>query len=127
MDYWPEPKLNLVQEWYDNQEDDVRAEFDVTLQTLSAFEDWLRTPDFRALKGRHAGLYEILIDIRLDHEKKKRHFRAIGIWQPDSRNFIILLVCEKTGHKYEPPLEKARSYKVAWEQHRKGEIYEHSV
>jgi len=126
MDYWPEPGVNLIGDWYDLQEDDVRAEFDVALLILSSNEDWIKIPEFNPLRGKNAGLYEILIDIRLPREKKKRHFRPIGIWRPDSRDFILLLACEKRGKNYDPPLDKALEYKADWEQHEKGEIREHN-
>lgn len=126
MDYHPEPGVSPIGDWYDQQEDEVRAEFDVGLLILSSNEDWTKIPEFKPLKGKNVGLYEILIDVRLPHEKKQRHFRPIGIWRPDSRDFILLFVCEKSGKNYNPPPEKALEYKAAWEQHKKGKIYEHN-
>jgi hypothetical protein len=126
MDYWPEPGVNLVQAWYEEQEDEVRAEFDYALLALSETIDWTGVPEFRPLKGEHLGLYEIVINVQLPAEKKKRRFRPIGMWQPDSCDFIILLVCEKKGKHYEPPLSTAVDYKVAWKEHGTGEIYEHN-
>jgi len=99
MDYWPEPNVNPIRDWYDEQEDEVRAEFDIALLILSSNEDWTGIPEFRTLKGKNAGLYEIVVDVRLPYEKKQRHFRPIGIWRPDSRDFILLLACQKNWEK----------------------------
>jgi hypothetical protein len=126
MNYWPEPGINPIEDWYARQEREIRAEFDIALVILASNEDWANVPEFRPLKGKNAGLYEIVIDVRLPYERKQRHFRAIGIWQPDSRDFILLIVCEKTGKTYNPPLETALDYKNRWERERKGEIYGHS-
>jgi hypothetical protein len=124
-DYWPDPNTNLAQDWYDLQEDEVQAEFDIAVILLAATVDWSKLPGFIPRKGRYTGLYEIVVDVKLPYEKKKRHYRPIGIWRPDSQDFIILLVCEKNGKTYDPSLDTALSHKRAWEQERKGDIHDH--
>jgi hypothetical protein len=125
-DYWPQPGENLVQEWYDKQiDDEVRAEFDYVLSMFAATQDLENIPEFRPLKKKYAGLCEIVIDVKLPHEKKKRHYGVIGIWQPDSSDFILLLVSEKNGKTYNPPLQDALTLKADWEDKKKGKIYDH--
>lgn len=123
--YSPEPGVNPVRDWYDQQiDEEVRAEFVYALSMLTATADWEHAPDFRPLKKKKfAGLFEIFVDVRVPHEKKKRKYRVIGMWQPDSSDFVLLLVSEKKkGQIYDPPLEVALTFKVDWEQKRKGKI-----
>ena len=108
FDYWTCPaegERNLIQEWYDAQEDAVQAQFDATLFTLAATEDWTdpELEEFKVLTGRHLGLGEIrfAIDVRPAGRRQfKRRFRPVGIWPPEHLDFIILLGCEKSGRGY---------------------------
>jgi hypothetical protein len=124
-DYWPDRNRNLVRDWYDGQEDETQAEFDFALLLLASTPDWVKLPWVIPRKGRYVGLYEIVVDIKLPYENKKRRYRPIGTWRPDSRDFILFLVCRKTGRDYDPPLETALQCKVAWEQEQQGEIHDH--
>jgi hypothetical protein len=126
-DYCPVNGENPIQNWYDEQEDEVRSEFDFALGVLSVTEDWTKVPEFRALKGRYAGLYEVLVDVKLFYERKKRHFRSIGIWRPDSCHFIILMVCEKTGRIYTPPLSSALELKARNEKEKAGMTHDRKI
>jgi len=124
MDYYPEPGLNPVRDWYEEQEEDVQAEFDFALRAFIANEDWTEASEVLALGGRYVGLYEVCIEV-FSLDDRETHFRAIGAWRQDSRNFILFLVSELSEGQYEPPLERAFERKVAWEKGKKGEIYDH--
>lgn len=124
-DYCPDWPENPIQDWYDDQEDEVTLDFNFALHTLTVTYDWTGLKEFRALKGRYLGLYEVVIDVKVYYWKKKRYFRPIGIWQPDSSDFIILLVCEKSGGIYTPPLSRALEIKSQWE--KGGKAYDREV
>ena len=132
MDYCTESGQNLIQEWYEAQGDAVKAEFDATLLTLGATEDWTATgvDEFKVLTGRHAGLCELRFDIGVrepgSRKSSKRRFRPVGIWRLEYRDFIILLGCEKSGRIYIPAdaFDLALEYKALFEQGR-GTICEH--
>lgn len=91
-----------IRDWYGAQDIEVQAEFDATLVTLAATEDWEDTRQFKALKRDHAGLGEIRF--RLEG-KAARRFRPVGIWPPIAEHeFIFLLGCEKQSRGlYIPP------------------------
>jgi hypothetical protein len=124
-DYAPDPPENPIRDWYEGQEDEVQLDFDYALHTLAETYDWTTVKEFRALKGRYLGLYEVAIDVKSYYWKKKRYFRPIGVWQPDSSDFIILLVCEKKAGMYTPPLSRALEMKSQWE--KGGTIYDREV
>jgi hypothetical protein len=106
MAYYLEGDTCPIRDWYDSQDIPVQAEFDVTLGTLAATEDWTDTKVFQELKRQHAGLGEIrftLEELRL-RQKYVRRFRPVGIWPPIVENeFILLLGCEKERGVYIPP------------------------
>lgn len=122
-DYYPEPGVNPVQEWYDGQDDLIRSEFDVALITFAALDDWTNAVEVSPLTGKYSGLYGIHVDVPLPNDSEI-NFMAIGAWQLESPNFVLFMVSEKRGDDYDPPLNKALEYKSAWEQG-KGEIHEH--
>jgi len=122
-DYWPEPGVNLVQAWYERQEDDVVSEFDYALSALSETPDWTEIPEFIVLTGEYVGLYEIVIDVELEDGEPK-NCRVIGVWMQDSRDFVILVVCELKDGIYDPPLSFALELKKSLEAG-KGQINEH--
>jgi len=121
MSYQPEGGEEHLLEWYYGQEEDLKAQFVADLLSLAWVDEWDEETDCVALTGQYLGLNELVIDIKL--ATYWLHIRPVGIWKPDSRDFIILLCCEKNGDDYDPPLSKALEYKTAWEQH-KGEIYD---
>ncbi len=127
LDYITEEGINAIREWYRVQELAVRVAFDATLFTLAATEDWThkRVRSFEVLTGRHVGLCEIRFTVEL--ERKKRRFRPVGIWQKDSRNFILLGGCEKSGRSSIPSnaFDLALKHKAEFEAG-KGRIYEHA-
>jgi hypothetical protein len=127
LDYENEDKINLIREWYRVQDLDVRVAFDATLFTLAATEDWThkRVKAFKVLTGPHAGLCEIRFTV--ERMRRKRRFRPLGIWQKDSRNFILLGGLEKSGRMLIPSntFDLALKYKAEFEQG-KGKIYEHT-
>jgi hypothetical protein len=122
-DYRPKGVRCQIEEWYEEQDGDIQGEFDLALLVLAENEEWSETTDCVALAGDYLGLYELVIDVTL--EDKFVAVRVIGIWRPDSPNFIMLVCAEKDTSNYVPLLKKALEYKEAWEQRREGEIYDH--
>jgi hypothetical protein len=128
MDYHTEQGINLVSQWYEAQDEEIRADFDATLLLLAATEDWThkRVKAFKVLTGKHAGLCEIRFTVEVER-KKKRRFRPLGVWRKDSRDFVLIGGCEKSGRMLIPPnaFELALRYKAEFEGGR-GKVYEHT-
>ena len=109
LEYVTEDGRNLVAEWYEVQDPEVQAEFDVTLLLLSATEDW-EDEEFEAFKPltkKHAGLGEIRFYINAlapgARQAHRRRFRPVGIWPPSTkREFVLILGCEKRGRQSIP-------------------------
>ncbi len=132
MDYETEDRLNLIQQWYEVQDDAVKVAFDYTLRILAATEDWndSSVKEFKVLTRKHVGLCEIRFKTDARHpngEPYKRRFRPVGVWRPDSRDFVLLLGCEKWGMNYIPPnaFDLALDYKTQYFEQGRGAIYEH--
>ncbi len=132
MDYETEDGLNLIQQWYEVQDDDVRAAFDATLYILMGTEDWdhPNVKQFKVLTGKHVGLCEIRFKTDARHpngKSYKRRFRPVGVRLPDSRDFVLLLGCEKKRMNYIPPnaFDLALDYRLQYFEQGRGSIYEH--
>jgi hypothetical protein len=128
MDYISDEGTNLIQEWYKAQDDEgIRADFDATLFILGGTEDWThkRVKAFKVLTGKHVGLCELRFTVEI--ERKKRRFRPLGIWRKDSRDFVLLGGCEKSGRILIPSnaFDLALHYKAEFEGG-KGRINEHT-
>jgi hypothetical protein len=118
FDYINEDGEELIEDWYKEQDDAaIRVQFDATIFILAATEDWThrRVKAFKVLTGRHAGLCELRFTVEVD--RKKRRFRPLGIWRKDSRDFILLGSCEKSGRILIPSnaFELAVHYKAEFE------------
>jgi len=91
--YWLAGDTCPIQDWYRSQDVAVQAEFDATLDTLTAIVDWTDTNSFGVLKRDHLGLGEIRFTVEVP---EKRRFRPVGIWPPIVEGeFILLVGCEK--------------------------------
>ena len=129
LDYCDENGVNLIRGWYVAQDVAVRVAFDYALRTLEETRDWTkpRFEMFKVLTGKHVGLCEIRFSVE-ENKKPKRRFRPVGIWRPDSRDFILLIGCEKKmrGGIYIPvsAFDLAMNYKAQYEQ-RRGTTCEH--
>lgn len=131
-DYITESYVNVIQDWYEKQDDIVRANFDATLFILQNTTDWLgrqtKGRRFKVLTERHIGLSELIIDIPVQVGKMrfKRHIRPAGIWRPENHDFIFLIGCEKSGKVYNPEnaFDVALKYKAEFEEGR-GILDEH--
>jgi hypothetical protein len=128
FDYINEDGENLIDDWYKAQDDDsIRVQFDATAFLLSATEDWThrRVKAFKVLTGRHVGLCELRFTV--ETARVKRRFRPLGIWRKDSRDFVLLGGCEKSGRILFPSnaFELAVHYKTEFEEGR-GRIREHT-
>ena len=73
MDYVTDGDVNLIQQWYEVQDDAVKAVFDFTLRLLAVTRDW-DDPDldeFKVLTRKHAGLCEIRFTTDARHPNGK--------------------------------------------------------
>lgn len=106
--------------WYEEQLRAVQAAFDGELFRLALKKD---LPESRS--WRVPGYSEVLeIALELEWRDGAMKVSAIGYWQTDSPNFVILLCCEETNGDYDPPLYQALELRKACDNH-KGRIYEH--
>ncbi len=122
--YSPEPDVNPVRDWYEEQSEEIKAQFDVDIQFFRANDDWTEAFEVVALDGKYLGLHEILITV--DLEDNEIQFGAVGAWRPDSCEFVLFLVCDRYNDSYFPCLDKALEYKQAWERKDpRGSVYEH--
>jgi hypothetical protein len=92
--YYPDGVSCPVKDWYEVQDDDVQAAFDVTVSILLDYRDWGDDHhEFKVLNRQHVGLGEIRFKVDTPNERK---FRPVGIWPPLAhREFILLMGCEK--------------------------------
>ncbi len=120
MDYYTEKGDNLIRDWYESQDEEVRAEFDIVLSRLAGFKDWSDLKEFKILTRKHAGLCQIMFKTR------NRNFRPVGFFSPNSNDeFVIVLGCEKSGRVSIPPraFDNALKFKKKFEKG-KGSIHE---
>jgi hypothetical protein len=87
----------VVQQWYDDQNDDVQAGFDTVLEYLAQRErrEWVR-PEFSLLTGKYSGLGEMRFD------SGKVEYRPLGCFGPARSDFTILIGTTKKGKNYDP-------------------------
>lgn len=124
--YSPEPDVYPVRDWYDEQTDEIKAEFDTALQFFCKNDDWTEAYELKSLEGKYLGLHEIRITINIDDNEVE--FGAIGAWRPDSCEFILFLVCDRFNDEYSPCLDKALKSKQAWERKDpKGGVHDYQL
>ena len=133
-EYVTEEGINLIRRWYAEQDDQVRAEFDVTIRILKGTESWLdpEIDEFKLLTGAHAGLGlgEIRFSVEVKRpgapKAKKRRFRPIGMYHETEREFILILGCEKFGMNTVPTgaFDLATRHKTEFDQKR-GWTHDH--
>ena len=125
MDYHTEDAGNLIRSWYAGVDDKVRAAFDGVLDILRATREWDDLYQFKNFTtGDFVGLSQLRFSI-WEKGKVKRRFRPLGIWRPQDREFVLILVCEKSGRMKKPSdaFELALKYKTQFDLG-KGKIYE---
>jgi hypothetical protein len=134
LDYITADGVNLIQDWYSAQDEDVQLQFDVTLDILRAEANWEdpEVGEFKPLTRAHVGLGEIVFHTIIEDatrgKVRKRRFRPVGIW-PVARHgeFILILGCEKYGRTLIPhaAFDLALDYKSEFEAGR-GTLSEHT-
>ncbi len=80
FDYISDRSHNLIEAWYINQDDGVRAQFDIALQVLRATKDWEDVRNkgrFKACTKKHVGLGEVMFTVEGTPQRK---FRPLGAW-----------------------------------------------
>ena len=124
-DYVTADGQHLIEEWYQAQDPEVQAQFDVTLLILRATDDWEHedVEEFKPLTKKHRGLGEVrfYIDALAPGARKphRRRFRPVGIWPSViDREFVLILGCEKSGRSLIPhgAFDTALGHKVQFEQ-----------
>jgi len=97
-DYCSPAGNNLIEEWYDDQDVNVQAAFDATLNNLAGVRMWHDRTDFKMLHGKHSGLGEIRFKVG------KVQYRPVGFYGDDERGTFILLVgASKKQNVFTPP------------------------
>jgi hypothetical protein len=119
LDYCSNDGRNFIQEWYGNLSTTAQADFDLVMYILRATKDWTKRKEYKALTEKHVGLSE------LRFKTNKVQYRPVGVCKVESREFVFLLGCEKSGRIYRPPnaLDSALELKKMFEQGL-GEVHE---
>lgn len=102
LEYVSEDGRNQFREWFDGcLKENERATLDATLDILKASADWLkpRRKTFEPLTKKQKGLHEIRF---FPYESDFIKFRAVGIYRPNERQFILLGGCTKRLGLYSP-------------------------
>lgn len=88
----------VIQDWYDEQEPEVKAEFDTALERLRVLPparwDW---PFVGILRKECSGLIEIRFKVN-----KVQH-RPLGCYGPLRLEFTILFFATERDRKFDPP------------------------
>jgi hypothetical protein len=103
FDYVTEDGHDLVEEWFQEQDPEVRARFKATLLILRGTEDWEdpSVKEFKPLTKEHKGLGEVRFHVEAlapgATRRHRRRFRPVGPWPPEEdRRFVLILGCEKS-------------------------------
>ena len=126
MDYHDGDGQNLINRWYESQDDKVKAHFHYVLNEVAVTRELDDSPSFNRLKYRHIGLFTIRFEVI--GGGKKRQFRPVGFWKLNSNELILVDGCEKSGRFTIPPgvYETALQIQLEYYTEGKGMIYEHS-
>jgi hypothetical protein len=131
FDYYPDGDACPIRDWYDAQEIEVKARFDAAVDVLEITEDW-EHPELRSFgilkqKPEHAGLAQVKFYV-IGNNGKKTHYRAVGRWRKEAKEFIFLTGFEKSGRSPIPAnaFDEATRLLRELEQQR-GEIHEHNM
>jgi len=125
FEYITEEGQNLMDQWYAVQHPEVQAQFDATLLILGSTENWEdeSTEEFKPLSVTHPGLGEVRFHVNAHapgaRRPHRRRFRPVGIWPPTtSREFVLILGCEKSGRTFTPhdAFGRALRYKALFDQ-----------
>jgi hypothetical protein len=97
MDYYDEESgTNLIEHWYEGQDDSVQAQFDFVLKEILGTHDLTDSKQFKPMRRQHLGLWEIVLEVR--EAGRKRQIRPVGFWDYGERDFILVGACEKRGN-----------------------------
>lgn len=131
FDYYPDEGGCPIAEWYRAQEVEVRAKFAATRDDLEVTENW-DDPDLRSFgvlgrKPEHIGLAQIKFYV-IGKNGKKTHFRAVGRWRKEAKEFIFLTGFQKNGRSTIPPDALNDAVRLLQElEMQRGEIHEHDM
>jgi hypothetical protein len=108
LDYITEERVVPISEWYDAQDGEVRAAFDLRVSLLRIEEDWehKRRGRVKELTKAHQGLTQIPFEVdvwdRVRRKFRRRRLRALGVWRKAAREFVFLGGVEEHGQNYVP-------------------------
>jgi hypothetical protein len=128
--YSPQPGIRPMRDWYELQNDEVRAEFDLGMDIFRSHKEWSDANGVRALTDKYSGLHEIMITFRTEDEDDddEQSFGAIGKWKADSNEFVIFNVCDRYSDGYFQCLDRALEFAQAWESnHPRGDVYAYDM
>jgi hypothetical protein len=128
LDYITEARVVPMADWYDAQDGEVRAAFDLRIELLRVEEDWghRRRGRVKALTKAHRGLTQIPFEVdvwdRVRRKSRRRRLRAIGLWRNVAREFVLFGGVEEQGQNYVPAdaFDRAMRDWRAFEQGRGG-------
>lgn len=122
-----DPDVNLIERWYEAQDETVQAAFDYMLRLILATNDLTDSKQFKALERQHAGLWEVVVEVRKKNGKK-RQIRPVGFWDTNQMDFILVNACEKCGRFTVPPgvFDAALVTKSEFFYQAKGTIHEYT-
>jgi hypothetical protein len=127
MDYWAEGRWNLIEQWYETQDDSVKSAFDFVLKEILGTRDLTGSKQFKPMTRQHRGLWEIVLEVR--EPKRKRQIRPVGFWDYGERDFILVGGCEKAGRVTIPNgvFDTALDLQSIYFHEGRGTIHEHCI
>ena len=126
MDYW-DGEVNLIEKWYEIQDDSVKAAFDVTLKEILGTRDLGTSTQLVRCVRQHLGLWEVRFEVIQD--RRKRHFRPVGFWNYGGEEFVLVNGCEKSGRVTIPAgiFDNALDIHCQFFNEGRGTINEHDI
>jgi hypothetical protein len=126
MDYYSPGGENLIWNWYELQGPAVQANFKYAVNEIAATPNLDEEPAFNPLRNDHRGLFTIRLEIV--ERQKKRHFRPVGFWGPNTAELVLVDGYEKSGRSSVPPgvLDNVLDVQLSFYYEGKGTLYDHS-
>jgi hypothetical protein len=126
LDYITEERVVPITDWYDAQDGQVRAAFDLRIELLRVEDDWSdrRRGRVKELTKVHRGFSQIPFEVdvwdRARRKSRRRRLRALGLWRRTAREFVFLGGVEEHGQNYLPAdaFDRAMRHWRAFEQGR---------
>jgi hypothetical protein len=95
MDYYSAGGDNVFMDWYRQQAPSVRAVCDFTIQEVQKTEILESSESFKTLQRAHVGICELKFRVDDGTGTGLRHFRPLGFWNYDCREFVLVTGARK--------------------------------